>query len=90
MKEERKDIKDKDLPDEQAIVYLEWAPQVNQGCAKGGICVFELFLKAFLESTVKMCFHFASSSSFYLTFHMLLYVLISYRDFFHTPYLSYT
>lgn len=37
------------------------ALQVNQGSAKGGICVFELFLKAFLESTIKMCLCVAPS-----------------------------
>lgn len=91
IKEEGKgDIKGKDLLDEQVIVYLEWALQVNQGSAKCGICVFELFLKAFLESTSKMCLCVAPSSSFYLILNTLLHVLILYRDFFHTPHLSCT
>lgn len=55
IKERKGDFKGKDLPDEQVTVYLERALQVNQGTAKCGICVFELFLKAFLESTSKRC-----------------------------------
>lgn len=46
IEEERKgDIKGKDLSDERGrvTVYLEWAFQINQGSAKCGICVFELF-----------------------------------------------